>query len=244
MSNYRLYYWPSLQGRGEFVRLVLEEIGASYTDVARLSEDEGGGVQEIIKLTQGKRDGLLPFAPPILEDGDLILAQTANICAYLGQKHGLAPASLEAQAHALQLQLSIMDLVSEVHDSHHPVSAMMYYEDQKEEAAKRAIAFTSKRLPKFLHYFEQVLSRNTNPHHLVQDALSYVDLSMFQLLSGLQYAFPHAYSRETASTPLLLALHKEIAQRPKLQAYLQSPRRLPFNEDGIFRHYPELDAPL
>jgi glutathione S-transferase len=244
-SGYRLHYWPSIQGRGEFVRLVLEDAGAPYVDVARLPEEEGGGEDNLVELFGGAFAQTPPFAPPVLVHGELVLAQTATICRYLARRHGLAPGGEAERLHADQLQLTIADLVAEAHDVHHPVSAALYYEDQREEAGRAAEHFRGPRLQKFLGYLERTLSENPAGagEHLLGDAHSYVDLSAFQLLCGLEYAFPNATGRLAPAIPRLRALRDRVASRPNVAAYLASPRRIPFNEDGIFRHYPELDPP-
>jgi glutathione S-transferase len=238
--TYQLYYWPSIQGRGEFVRLALEEAGAPYVDVAR-GEGKNQGVSALMGLMPG--DLAHPsFAPPFLKAGEQIIGQTANILMYLGEKHGLAPKGDAGRFWANELQLTIADLVVEAHDSHHPIASGLYYADQKTEAKKRAKDFRETRI-KYLDHFELVLSRNpSGPQHLVGEALSYPDLSLFQAVAGLTYAFPKAMARLAPSYPNVIALHEAIAKRPKIAAYLASNRRIPFNEDGIFRHYPELDA--
>lgn len=233
-----LFYWPEIPGRGEFVRLVLEEAGVAYVDVARLPESEGGGYAAIERVLASP--GVPPFAPPIVRIGALVLAQTANICRFLGERHGLAPAGEGPRAQALQLQLTIADLVAEVHDTHHPISVESTYEEQRAPALQRARAFREHRLPKFLQYFERVLHRGGD--YCFGAKCTYPDLGLFQVVEGLQYAFPRAFARASAKTPRLLALRDRVAARPRVAAYLQSPRRLPFSEQGIFRRYPELDA--
>jgi glutathione S-transferase len=241
--RYELYYWPSIPGRGEFIRLAFHEAGVPYVDVARLPEKEGGGAKAILRFMRGQDAGLLPFAPPVLKTGDLVLAQVANILHYLGPRLHLCPEDEATRAQALQLQLTIADLVSEVHDTHHPVYIGRVYEDQKPEAKKRAGYFVSERLARYLGYFEDALSRNeqSKGKHLVGKALSYVDLSMFQVMSGLEYAFPRGLARVRPNIPRILDLAARVAERPRIAAYLASPDRLPF-KDGIFRHYPELDT--
>ncbi len=243
-APYELYYWPMLQGRGEFVRLALEEAGAPYVDVARLPEGEAGGVQALLGLLREGPAMPPPFAPPILKVGELVIAQTANILLYLGRHHALAPQDEAGQLAAHQLQLTVTDMVSEVHDTHHPISSALYYEDQKLEAKQRATSFIEQRLPRYLGYFERTLERNPvgESRYLVGSQQSYVDLSLFQVLEGLAYAFPRAFERAKADTPHLLELSEHVARRPRIAAYLASERRIPFNELGIFRHYPELDA--
>jgi glutathione S-transferase len=237
--QYELYYWPSIQGRGEFVRLALEEAGARYVDVAREPAKQGGGEAALTRLLDTKTTCRPPFAPPILKAGKLVIAQTANILLYLGARHGLAPAGEAGRLWAHQLQLTLADLVQEVHDSHHPISGNLYYEDQRKEARLRAADFLKSRAPKYLGYFERVL----NPAgHLVGARLTYADLSLFQVVSGLRYAFPRAMARLAKKHPRVIALHDEVAARPRIAAYLASDRRIPFSEAGIFRHYQELDA--
>lgn len=233
--RYHLYYWTGIQGRGEFVRLALEDAGAAYSDVARVKGD-----QAIMPFLQGKHEGALPFAPPFLQAGRQVIAQVANILAFLGPRHGLVPATEAAQRYAMQLQQTITDIVAEAHDTHHPISNDLYYEQQRDEARKRAHAFCEERIPKFLGYFEQVLDRGDG-RHAIGRRHSYVDLSLFQLMSGLDYAFPKAMRSIRRRTTRLRALQQRVAERPNVAAYLASERRLAFNEDGIFRHYPELD---
>lgn len=232
--HYQLYYWPGLQGRGEFVRLALEDAQADYTDMAREGDSE-----VIQAFLQGEHDGALPFAPPFLKAGRQVIAQTANILHYLGPVLNLVPDSEPRRLQALQFQLTIADLVAEVHDGHHPVASGLYYDQQKSEARRRSEDLRNNRLPKFLGYFEQVLERGGGLHALREH--SYVDLSLFQLVSGLEYAFPNTMRRLSAHFPKLMALKQRVAQRPNIAAYLGSARRLAFNTDGIFRHYPELD---
>ena len=235
--RYELYYWPTIQGRGEFVRLALEEAGADYVDVARRGKR---GVPAMMKFIEGARIARPPFAPPFLRAGKLVIGQTANILFFLGPTLHLAPKDEAAHLWAHQLQLTIADWVAEIHDTHHPIASSLYYEEQKREAKRRAEIFRVERQQKFLNYFEQVLERNGG-RVLVGTAVSYVDLSLFQMFEGLRYAWPHAMARQERKHPRLIALHDRIASRPRLAAYLASERRLPFNQEGIFRHYAELD---
>jgi len=241
--NYELYYWPGIQGRGEFVRLALEEGGAEYVDIALKPEAEGGGVPAIMSFLEGQDVVFPPFAPPFLRAGRQLIGQTANILQYLGPRLDLAPAGTAARRWAHQLQLTIADLVTEVHDTHHPIGSGLYYEEQQPEARRRAADFVSTRLPKFLHYFERVLEHNPEGDAwMVGTSLTYVDLSLAQVIAGLGYAFPRASRKNLRSCPRLQALHDKVFARRRIQAYMASPRRLPFNQEDIFRHYPELDA--
>ena len=234
---YELYYWPSIQGRGEFIRLALETAGANYVDVARA---EGGMPRMMALMQDGPRP---PFAPPFLRDGELTIAQVADILLHLGPKLGLAPSDEAGRLWTHQIQLTVTDFLSEIHDTHHPVAASLYYEDQKPESKRRSEDFLKHRAPKYLGWFETVLSRNpAGPQHLVGASRTYADLSLFQLIEGLRYAFPRAMGRLEADIPKLVAMHDSVAVLPKLKAYLGSTRRIPFNEQGIFRRYPELDG--
>jgi glutathione S-transferase len=238
---YELYYWPSIPGRGEFIRLALEECGAEYQDVARTSKQ--AGIQAMMQWLEDPATAHRPFAPPFLRCGSLLIGQTANILRYLGAHHGLAPQDEAGGLWTEQLQLTLADLLVEVHDTHHPIASGLYYEDQQSEARRRTADFLAHRLPKYLAYFETVLERNPDgDRHLSGASLTYADLSMFQTIAGLQYAFPRSMHRLAERTPRLLALHGRIRERPRIAAYLGSPRWLPFNQQGIFRHYPELDA--
>ncbi len=237
--RYELYYWPSIQGRGEFVRLALEEAGADYVDVAR-KPGSGGGVPALMRFLDGKRVQHPPLAPPFLKAGNLLIGQTANILLFLGPRHGLVPRSEAARLWTNQLQLTIGDLVGEAHDTHHPIAAGLYYEDQRAAAKRRATDFLKNRAPKFLHYFEHVLEQSGG-HYLLGRTVTYADLSLFQVADGLRYAFPKAMRRLEKKIPCVTALHDRVAARPRIAAYLASPRRIPFNQSGIFRHYGELD---
>ncbi|TWI66307.1 glutathione S-transferase [Pseudoduganella lurida] len=235
---YILYYWPTIQGRGEFVRLALEEAGVPYQDVARLKS----GMPQLEAALDFDEEALAAFAPPVLRAGDLLIGQTTNILQFLGARHGLAPRSEKGRLWCNQLQLTIADIVAEAHDTHHPISVGSYYEDQKKEAKARARDFRATRIPKFLGYFENVLKHNgARGSFAVGSRLTYVDLSLFQLVEGLRYAFPNTMTALEPQWPHLVALADAVRERPNIAAYLQSKRRIAFNEDGIFRRYPELD---
>jgi glutathione S-transferase len=240
--RYQLYYWPTIQGRGEFVRLALEEAGASYVDVAR--ESGGGkGVPELMRLLESQRIERPAFAPPFLRAGKFMIAQTANILLFLGPRLSLVPKAEASRLWAHQLQLTIADFLVEVHDTHHPIASSLYYDQQKTEARRHTKHFLDERVPKFLDYFERVLDRNSkSKDYTVGRTLSYVDLSIFQIIAGMRYAFPKTMARREPYCPGLVALHDRVSQRPNIAAYLGSERRIAFNEDGIFRHYPELEA--
>ena len=240
--KYELYYWPHIQGRGEFIRLALEEGGANYVDVAWLPESEGGGRPAVQRLLEQAAEGRMPFAPPILKAGKFLISHTANILRYLGPRLGLVPQAEATRLWAHQLQLTITDLVVEAHDTHHPIAKSLYYEDQKPEALRRTADFKTLRLPKFLGYFERVLKGNpAGDRFVIGKSPTYVDLSLFQVVAGLDYAFPRTMARVKSGHPRLTALHQRVMARPRIAAYLASPRRIPFNEHGIFRHYLELD---
>ncbi|MGJ5065138.1 glutathione S-transferase [Bradyrhizobium oligotrophicum] len=233
--RYELYYWPMIQGRGEYVRLALEEAGAAYRDVAR--ED---GIGKMTAMMAADSD-TPPFAPPFLRAGRRVIGQTANILLFLGSRHGLAPKTEAGQLWVHQLQLTVTDFVVEIHDTHHPLGPTLYYEDQRAPAKKRTAEFWSERVPKFLGYFEQLLSKSGGAY-VTGRRLTHVDLSLFQIVAGLRYAFPHRMTAFERNIPGLVALHDRVAARPNISAYLASDRRIPFNEDGIFRHYKALDA--
>lgn len=239
---YKLYYWPGIQGRGEYVRLALEEARAGYVDVALLPEGQGGGVAAIERLLHDKRIGHPPFAVPCLQAGRQLIGQTANILLFLGARHGLAPRSAAGRLWAHQLQLTIADFISEIHDTHHPLGGALYYGQQKAAARRRSREFLRHRLPAFLHYFERVLAANAGRGPwMLGSRLSYVDLSMAQVIAGLRFAFPRASARALRSRPRLRALQRAVFARPRIRRYLASSRRIAFNNDDIFRHYPELD---
>ncbi len=236
---YELYYWPGIQGRGEFVRLALEQAQADYVDVAR----GPGGMKAMTAMLEDETAVHPPFAPPFLKHGARVIAQVADILLYLGPRLGLSAKDEGLRLFTHQLQLTITDLVAEAHDTHHPVGTGLYYDDQKPEAKRRAKEFRDERIDKYLSYFERVLT--ANPHSKkwsVGARISTADLSLFQVVEGLRYAFPRAMARQEKDWPRLTALHDRIGGRPNIATYLASDRRLPFNENGIFRHYPELDG--
>jgi glutathione S-transferase len=244
---YQLHYWPGIQGRGEFVRLALEAAGAPYVDVVRGDESAGGGVGAMTPYLSAEATARPPFACPFLVDGKRVIGQTAAILLYLGPRLRLVGASEADRLWAHQVQLTISDFVVEVHDIHHPLGGSLYYEDQKPESVRRAQEFRKHRLPKFLGWFETVLERNpknagSDSPHLVGGRLGYADLSLFQVVEGLQYALPKATGKALRKTPRVVALHESVRGQKRVAAYLRSERRLPFNEEGIFRRYPELDG--
>lgn len=235
--RYELYYWPQIQGRGEYVRLALEEAGADYVDVARGTR----GQDKMMRLMQARGPKTPPFAPPFLKAGRLLIGQTANILLYLGERHALAPKTDAGRLWVHQLQLTIADLLVEIHDTHHPIGSGLYYEDQKPEAARRADDFRAHRAPKYFHYFERVLDGSGGPY-LTGRRATYADLSLFQVVAGLRYAFPRLSKRLSKKHTHIRALHDRVAARPRIAAYLKSERRIPFNQMGIFRAYGELDG--
>lgn len=229
--SYELYYWPEIQGRGEFVRLALEDAGAAYVDVARTP----AGLRKMMRIIENGSLKNRPFAPPFLKAGRLMIAQTSNILFYLGPRLGLAPRNEARRLWLHQLQLTVADWLVEVHDTHHPLGPDLYYEDQKPASKRRAADFRKERLPKFLDYFEGVLGSDPSAR------ITYVHLSLFQMIEGLRYAFPRTMLRIGKNYRFLRANHERVAARPRLAEYLASARRIPFNRQGIFRHYPELD---
>jgi glutathione S-transferase len=239
---YQLYYWPGIQGRGEYVRLALEAAGAQYIDLALVPPQQGGGEQAIERLLEDETIARPPFAVPCLKAGRQLIGQTANILLFLGGRLHLAPRDAAGKLWTHQLQLTISDFIVEIHDTHHPLGGGLYYEQQKPAARGRTKEFLLQRLPKFLDYFETVLARNTEPGPwMVGSRLTYVDLSMAQVIAGLRYAFPKASAQALRSRPRLRALHKAVFDRPRIRRYVASGRRLAFNDDDIFRRYAELD---
>jgi glutathione S-transferase len=235
LMKYELYYWPSIQGRGEYVRLALEDAGANYADVARSDR----GMAAMTGMMEA-RSGTPPFAPPFLKAGQLVIGQTANILLYLGSRHGLAPKAEAGRLWVHQLQLTVADFVLEVHDTHHPLGPSLYYEDQRAPAKKRTDEFWKERVPKYLGYFERLL-KNNGGSYLTGRRLTYADLSLFQIVEGLRYAFPKRMKAFERRIPGLIDLHDRVAIRPNIKPYLASDRRIAFNEDGIFRQYKALD---
>jgi glutathione S-transferase len=238
--RYELYYQPAIQGRGEFIRLALEDAGADYIDVAR---DPNFGRPGIMKFLEDPSLEHPPFAPPFLKAGKLLISQTANILQFLAPRLGLVPKGEASRLWAHQLQLTVADWLYEAGQTHHPIANALYYEDQTAEAKKRAAHFTGNRMPKFLGYFERILKRNAEGADFIFGRrVAYIDLSLFQMIEGLRYAFPKTMAHLEPQHPRVVALHDRVMARPRIAAYLSSPRRLPFNQQGIFRHYAELET--
>ena len=233
--RYELYYWPGIQGRGEYVRLALEDAGADYVDVARGER----GMAAMMRMMEAD-GGRPPFAPPFLKAGKLVIGQTANILLYLGSRHGLAPKVEAGRLWVHQLQLTIADFVVEIHDTHHPIGVSLYYEDQRQPAKKRTEEFWNERVPKFAGYFERLL-RDNGGSYLTGRRATYADLSLFQIVEGLRYAFPKRMKAFEREIPGVVDLHDRVAARPSIKAYLSSDRRIPFTEEGSFRRDKELD---
>ena len=241
--TYELYYWPGIQGRGEYVRLALEDAGADYLDFASLPEDRGGGVPAMMRFLEDPSVPRPPFAPPFLKAGALVIGQTANILLFLGGRLGLAPRDTAGRSWTHQLQLTVADFLVEIHDTHHPIASGLYYDQQKGAAKRRAQDFVANRLPKFLGYFERVCARNpARGRGMVGSRITYADLSLAQVIAGLRYAFPRASRRALRDCPRLRGLHDDVFARPRIKRYVASERRIAFNNDDIFRRYPELDG--
>ncbi len=236
--RYQLYYWPSIQGRGEFVRLALEEAGADYADIARRPGQRG--VPAMMKFLEGKRGTHPPYAPPFLKAGSLVIAQTAMILHYLGPRLGLCPRDEATRLWVHQMQLTIADMVTHIHDTHHPISGWLYYEQQRPAAIRRTKDFWRYRVPKYLGYFERIIGKSRGPYVLGR-RLCYVDLSLFQIVEGLRYAFPKRMRRFERKIPRLVALHDRVGKRPRIRRYLESERRISFSQWGIYRYFKELD---
>lgn len=233
---YDFWYWPTIAGRGEFVRLTLEACGIPYRDRAR--ED---GVDALLADMADHASGPA-FAPPYIGVDGTTIAQTANILFYLSERHECGPAGMKNRYWLTQCQLTIMDLVAESHDVHHPVGVDLYYDDQKPESLRRAQGFRDARIPKYLGYFERAMTAERGDW-LAGTRWSHADLSLFHLIAGLRYAFPLRMATLGAGFPGVMALYDRVAALPELQDYLSSDRRLPFSQEDVFRHYPEMDAP-
>jgi glutathione S-transferase len=240
--TYQLYYWPGIQGRGEFIRLALEEGGADYRDVALVPDSKGGGVPAILRMLEARGSQRPPFAVPVLAARRQLIAQTPNILLFLGGALGLAPRDEAGRLWVHQLTLTVLDLFVEIFDTHHPLGDGYAYEEQKAAARRRTGDFLKVRLPKFMTYFEEVLGRNRAHAPWMGGArLSYADLSMAQVIAGLRYAFPRATARALRKRPRLARLHDAVFARPRIARYVDSGRRTPFNNEDLFRHYPSLD---
>ncbi len=239
--SYDLWYWPGIQGRGEFVRLFMEAAGLPYRDRARQAD-----AQALVEDMEAREKSgtFAPYAPPYLVaregEDEFAIAQVAHILAWLTDHHNLGSGDPQTDLHLIQLQLTITDVVAEAHDTHHPTGGGLYYEDQKQAAATAAKGFREERIPKYFTHFENALGVNSGPF-LRADRFGHVDTSLFQLVEGLRYAFPKRMARIAADYPRIWACRDAVAELPGVAAYAKSERRIPFNEDGIFRHYPELD---
>ena len=239
-TPYRLVYWPTIPGRGEFVRVILEDVGAAYIDVARLPEAEGGGSRAVVGFLADPPPGLRPLACPVLVADDLVLAQSVAIAMLLGERHHRLPGDGAGRYGVQQVLLTMTDLVAEVHSVHHPISTSLRYEDQREAAIVGARPFHAQRLPKYLDWLERLLADNGD-EVLVGAGTTVADLWVLPLLDGLDYAFPRSMAALAPRVARLRGLRDRVASRPPLVTYLASARHRPHNLSGIFRHYPELD---
>ncbi|MCP9223786.1 glutathione S-transferase [Erythrobacter sp. LQ02-29] len=242
-APYDLWYWPSIQGRGEFVRLYLAALGVAWRDRART-----GDAQDLMEDMEAREqsDDFAPYAPPYLvvregDDAGFAIAQVAHILAFLTDRHDRGTGDLKTDLHLIQLQLTITDIVAEVHNVHHPVSGGLYYDDQKDAAKRAAEGFRQERVTKYFDHFETALGKRNGPY-MLGEAWSHVDTSLFQLVEGLRYAFPQRMAAIESDYPRIVACRDAVAKIEGVTRYLDSEERIAFNEDGIFRHYPELDA--
>ncbi|KAI1802707.1 glutathione S-transferase domain-containing protein [Daldinia bambusicola] len=247
---YELIYWPSIPGRGEHIRLALEEGGATYTDTAQIEKGIEQVTAQIAESNVGDDFNPPPFAPPILRHGDLLISQTSNILLYLGPRLGLVPSEdddehPDALYKVNALALTALDgLSNEVHDCHHPIATGLYYEDQKEEAKRKSKDFVENRLPKFLGYFERVLQGKASGEGpwLYGGQLTYADLVLFQCVDGTKFAFRKAMAAAEKSGKYahVFKLYDAVKERPRISEYLASKRRQDYSM-GIYRYYEELD---
>ncbi len=192
MARYELFYWPTLQGRGELVRLYLEDAGIPYVDVARQPATAGGGVEAMLKLVREGLGRIVPYASPMVRvDGEYLVWQASNILQVIAEREGLLPADLVARSHLQGLQLTAADLIAEAHDTHHPISTTLTYEEQADSAVLAAQAFVDRRIPNYLWVFEETLLRSEGDY-LLGAHCHYADTSLFQTVTGLTYAFPRA----------------------------------------------------
>ncbi|EJU05030.1 glutathione S-transferase C-terminal-like protein [Dacryopinax primogenitus] len=252
LAPYILHYWGGIPGRGEYVRLAFEYAGVSYTD-----SNDSAKLLKTLRSTSPSH-----FAPPMLElPNGKILSQTPAILNYLAPKLGLAGEKGNLLKNAVedddereeaefersivnQLVLTALDLCVEAHDSHHPIASSLYYEDQKQEALRRAEDFLKLRIPKYLAHFEETLRKNKVSHsHLVGKTTTTADLVLFHVVDGLLYAFPRRMGAldKGGKYKRVLKLHEKIMAEGGIKEYVESGRRRKFGV-GLFRHYPELDG--
>lgn len=236
--SYQLWYWPDIPGRGEFIRLPMEAAGIAYSEPARTAADGLAAVAAYLETL----DQQPAFAVPLLDTGSEQIAQTPNILAFLGEEHGIGPAGAAQRRYLNQLQIDMADFAEEMHSTHHPVSAYLYYEDQKAEAARVAEAFRTDRVGKYLAHFERA-ARTSDGDWLVGDEWSCGDTSMAQLLDGLCYAFPRRMAILAPEFRKLQTIRRKISALAGIVSYRQSSRWQAFNQEGLLRHYPEHDAP-
>ena len=200
------------------MRLALEEAGADYVDVARRGR-QTRRAPAMMKLLESNPAGAAALCAAVPEAGKDISRRRRSFCSISAPRLSLAPRDEAGRLWAHQLQLTVTDLVVHIHDTHHPVSGWLYYEEQRPAAKRRTADFWRYRAPKFLGYFERVLQRNGGKY-MVGRRLTYVDLSLFQIVEGLRYAFPKRMKRFEKKVPLLIALHDRVAKRPRIAAYL------------------------
>ncbi|MXO64197.1 glutathione S-transferase [Altericroceibacterium endophyticum] len=235
---YDFWYWPTLPGRGDFIRYPLEAAQIPYTDCARDAEDGFAAVAEHLEAKQGCH----AFAVPLLETGSESIAQTANILLFLNQEHGLGPSDAAGMRYLNQLQCDIADITEEVHAVHHPISTAFYYEDQRDAAIQSAEKFREQRIPKYLAHFERIANAHDGDWLLEGDSWSTGDTSIAYLLDGLHFMFPLRMAALQSDYPTIHQIQQKTFALEYLDAYRASDRCAAFGTEGIFRNYPELDA--
>ncbi|KAK4058824.1 hypothetical protein OIO90_000270 [Microbotryomycetes sp. JL221] len=251
--DFEVVYHAGIPGRAEFVRLMFEATGVTYRDAPQ--ED---GQDCIIPYVTGNfadhDKNPLPFAVPVLRHNDVVISQVPNIVLYLSSR--LPPIDLDGEStntaqtpaplhdlstfHWLEQLMTILDMNNEVHETHHPIDIRLYYEDQKAEAQKRAQAFREARIPKFLGNFENNIKKHTSG--FLNEKVSPADLALFHMVEGILFAFPERINQVKSEFPHVFKLRDTIKSSRRIQAYINSGRRIPFNNYGIFRHYTELDG--
>ena len=202
---YRLFYWEK-RGRGEQIRLLLNELGQEYEDVYVPMNEE------FMKLKRQGPGTLYFGSVPMLEDGDFKLAQGPVIMNYLGRKHGLMPADLQPAAKTEAMVVGAEDM------------RMAYFRllgDGREEKQAKFVGGAWN--DRWLSAWSGLIELNGDTGYLVGSTLTQADLAVWDALDAIITWIDGA---TFASFARVQKFYESIKARPAIASYLASDRRI------------------